>query len=266
MSMSYRFCIMFRSLVLILLMASCTGTVPISGRKQFTIITNQSLLSDSYNAYRDVVNSEVLSSDRMEVQRIREIGSRLVDAADRYLAQNGGTHLTDGFSWEFNLIESGTVNAFCMPGGKVAFYTGILPYCENDDGIATVMGHEISHAIAWHAAEQFSKQTLIETVLDLFTSLFSPSATVRTLVYVASDLTKLEYSRRHEAEADHMGLVFMAMAGYNPQEAPEFWERMSSLGGGDIGLLSTHPPSSKRVKNLRKWMPEALQYYKGAGD
>lgn len=246
--------------LIIAVMFSCSP-VPISGRKQFTIITNQSLLADSYSTYQDVLSESLISNDYAEVRRLRRIGGDIADAAERYLAQTGASHLTDGFQWEFNLIESDVPNAFCMPGGKVAFFTGILSYCENDDGMATIMGHEVAHAIAWHAAEQLSKQTIISTGLDLLGSLFSPSATVKELVYVASDLVKLEYSRRHEAEADHIGLVLMAMAGYDPQEAPRFWERMTALGDGAIGLLSSHPPSSKRVKNLQKLMPEAMKYY-----
>ena len=179
-------------------------------------------------------------------------------------------HHLDGYRWEFNLIESDVPNAWCMPGGKVAFYTGILPLCQDENGVAVVMGHEIAHAIAEHGSERMSNQLAIsmggialseatktkpEETQALYMAVFAVGAQYGAM---------LPYSRKHESEADHMGLLFMAMAGYDPRTAPAFWERMAASGGAaPPEFMSTHPSDETRIRQLNERMPEAMEYYEG---
>lgn len=175
-----------------------------------------------------------------------------------------------GFEWEFNLIEDPkTVNAWCMPGGKVAFYTGIMPICKDETGVAVVMGHEVAHAIANHGRERMSQQLLAQyglTTLGAFIGA-NPSAGQELLmqaVGAGTNLGMLRFSRDHESEADHIGLIFMTIAGYDPNEAPKFWERMTEMSGGQEPpeFISTHPSHSTRIADLKGWIPEAMSYKK----
>ena len=175
-----------------------------------------------------------------------------------------------GFAWEFNLIDDPKmVNAWCMPGGKVAFYTGIMPICKDEEGVAVVMGHEVAHAIANHGRERMSQQMIAQYGLGTLSALMgqNPGAGKELLmqaVGAGAGVGMLKFSREHESEADHMGLIFMAMAGYDPNAAPKFWERMSAQGGGQEPpeFISTHPSHSTRIKDLQKWIPEAMKHYK----
>lgn len=256
------------SLILGLYLTTSCTTNPITGRNQFDIISSSQLMTSSFQGYKETLSKSKLSTNQTQVQRIKKIGKRIQTAVEKYYADKNMSDKLAGFEWEFNLIEDPTVNAWCMPGGKVAFYTGILPICKSDEGIAVVMGHEIAHAVANHSGERASTGLIKEFGMGLAGAAVqnNPTTTNQIILQASGALTDLgilKFSRTHESESDHMGLIFMAMAGYNPKEAPKFWERMASAGGqAPPEFLSTHPSSSTRVKQLNNWMSEALQYYK----
>lgn len=255
------------ALAAVLLVAAC-ATVPITGRQQLSIIPAGQLQSMSYGQYQEVIDTSQLSRDAEATAMIKRVGARIQDAVERYMAEQGMSDHLDGYQWEFNLIESDQVNAWCMPGGKVAFYSGILPVCQDETGVAVVMGHEIAHAIAGHGGERMSQGLLTQLGgVALNEALASKPEQTRQLAMGAFALGSqygvlLPYSRTHESEADHMGLIFMAMAGYDPREAPVFWERMGALGGqAPPEFMSTHPSHETRTRKLNEAMPEALRYY-----
>jgi len=252
----------------LVLLAAC-ATVPLTGRKQLSLIPESQMMAMSYQQYDQVLDESKVSDDAEATAMIRRVGLRIQAAVERYFQQTGHLEHLDGYRWEFNLIESDQANAWCMPGGKVAFYTGILPICRDDTGVAVVMGHEIAHAVARHGGERMSQQLAVqmggmalseavknepETTQAIYLSVFAVGAQFGAL---------LPYSRTHESEADHLGLIFMAMAGYDPREAPKFWQRMGADGGGKPPeFMSTHPSDETRIRQLSEWMPEALGYYK----
>jgi predicted Zn-dependent protease len=255
-------------LLALLILAAC-ATVPLTGRKQLSIIPDGQLQALSYAQYDEVIQSSQLSDDREATAMIKRVGGRIQAAVERYMAEQGLSNQLDGYAWEFNLIESDQVNAWCMPGGKVAFYTGILPVCEDEDGVAVVMGHEVAHAIADHGGERMSQGMVTQLGgMALNEALASQPEQTRQLAMTAFALgaqfgAVLPYSRLHESEADHMGLIFMAMAGYDPRTAPAFWERMSALGGQKPPeFMSTHPSDETRIRELEEAMPEAMEYYR----
>jgi predicted Zn-dependent protease len=186
------------------------------------------------------------------------------------MAEKGASDQLAGFAWEFNLIQDDkTVNAWCMPGGKVAFYTAILPICKDETGVAVVMGHEVAHAIANHGRERMSQGLIQQFGLSTLGAAMGQNPTATKQIFLeavgmGANLGALKFSRKHESEADHIGLIFMSMAGYDPAQAPKFWERMTSLSGGQKPpeFMSTHPSDETRIKDLQGWMPEALGYYK----
>lgn len=259
----------FLTLITIVFFAACS-TVPITGRKQLHIIPNSEMLSMSFDGYKQVLKENKLSTNQQQTAMVKNVGSRIKTAVENYMRTNHLESELKGFDWEFNLLESTTVNAFCMPGGKVAFYTGIMPICQDEAGIAVVMGHEVAHAIANHGGERMS-QGLIQQLggVALAVALSEKPKETQQLALAAYGVGStvfgvLPYSRLHESEADKMGLVFMAMAGYDPHEAPRFWERMVSQSKGQTPpeFLSTHPSHETRIKDLNNYMPEALKYYK----
>ena len=203
-------------------------------------------------------------------QMVKKVGAKIAASVNKYLAENGFKDRLGEFNWEFNVVEEKTVNAWCMPGGKVVFYTGILPICKDENGVATVMGHEIAHAVAEHGGERMSQGLLVELGgIGLQAALQSEPALTQQLAMTAFGIGSqvgimLPFSRLHESEADHLGLIFMAMAGYNPNEAVEFWKRMAAQKGGSAPpeFLSTHPSDITRINDLKKLLPEAMQYYK----
>lgn len=219
--------------------------------------------------YKAVIAKGPLSNDAQKTQQIRTVGMKIQRAVEQYMANAGLSNELSGFDWEFNLIEDPkTVNAWCMPGGKVAFYTGILPICKDETGIAIVMGHEVAHAIANHGRERMSQQMVSQLGLSTFSALMgsNPTAGKQLLmqaVGAGSNIGMLKFSRQDESEADHLGIIFLAMAGYDPSQAPVFWERMSASGGAaPPEFLSTHPANETRIKDLKGWIPEAMKYYK----
>ena len=252
--------------IIILLFAGCS-TVPITGRKQLMLVSPEQIAAQSASAYRKVIKKGPLSHDSEKVAQVKHVGKNVSRAVEEYLRQNGHHNLISQFKWEFNLIENKMPNAWCMPGGKVLFYTGILPYTKDDAGIAVIMGHEIAHAVAGHGAERISQQLLMAGGAIAVSEVTEDSKN-RDIYLAAYGLGSelgaiLPYSRLHESEADKMGLIFMAMAGYNPNEAIDFWKRMAATKNGSFPeFVSTHPSDSTRINQLRNFMPQAMKYYK----
>jgi len=252
-----------------LLILACTK-VPLTNRSQLHMIPGSEMLAMSNQQYDEFLKDNKLSTNKQQTDMVKRVGKNIEMAVTKYLNDNGYSDLLDGYSWEFNLVESDQVNAWCMPGGKVVVYTGILPVTKNETGLAVVMGHEIAHAIARHGNERMSQELLRQMGgVALTVALQDNPEETRNLWLAAYGLgseigVMLPYSRLHESEADHLGLIFMAMAGYDPRQAPEFWERMAEMGGPKPPeFLSTHPSDETRINNLKKWMPEAMKYYEG---
>ncbi|MHC4366156.1 MAG: M48 family metallopeptidase [Planctomycetota bacterium] len=254
---------------LALLPAGCSE-VAISGRKQFTIVPSSTMNSMSFKSYREFLAANKLSANAEQTQMVKGVGARIQKAVEQYCVEYGIEDQLYGYEWEFNLVDDPSVNAWCMPGGKVVVYEGIMPIAQGETGLAVVMGHEIAHAFARHGAERMSQQLVVQmggialsTALEDYPeqtqNLFMQSYGIGTKVGVL-----LPYNRVHENEADHLGLVFMAMAGYNPQEAVSFWERMAAQkkGAGLPEFLSTHPSGETRIQNLKDLLPEAMTYYR----
>ena len=250
------------------------ATVPITGRSQLRLIGNDQVFPMSFDQYDQVKSESKVITGTEESQMIQRVGKRIQLAVEGYFAKEGKSEYLDGYEWEFNLIkEDETVNAWCMPGGKVVFYTGILPICEDEAGVAVVMGHEIAHAIANHGRERISQQAATQaglSGLQIFLGVKGTSAMTEQMIMqgagAVTTLGVLKFSREHESEADKLGLYFMAMAGYDPREAPAFWERMSAKGGGQSPpeFLSTHPSDKTRINDLNKNMKKAMEFYRAA--
>lgn len=246
------------------------ATVAVTGRKQLNLVSNEELIPMSAQQYQEVIKKGPLSTNAEETAMIKRVGVRIENAVEQYMSNAGRSAELASFQWEFNLIDDPkTVNAWCMPGGKVAFYTAILPICKDETGVAIVMGHEVAHAIANHGRERMSQQMAAELGLNVLSVALgqNPTASSQLLmqaVGAGTNIGMLKFSREHESEADHLGIIFMAMAGYDPNQAPVFWERMSTLGGGQQPpeFLSTHPSHETRINDLTGWIPEAMQYYK----
>lgn len=248
---------------------SCS-TVPVTGRSQLHLIPSSQIMAMSFSQYDEFLKANKISQDAQQTAKVKNVGKKIQSAVERYFKENNMSEHLKGYNWEFNLVESQDVNAWCMPGGKVVFYTGILPICKDENGIAVVMGHEIAHAVAEHGGERMS-QGLIAQLGGIGLSLALekyPEQTQNlwmTAYGIGAQLgVLLPFSRLHESEADHLGLIFMAMAGFEPNYAVEFWQRMASQKSNSAPpeFLSTHPSDQTRINNLKKLMPEALQYYK----
>ena len=252
---------------MLLLLLGC-ATVPITGRSQLSMIKTSELIPMSFQQYDEVLKANEISENNAQAALIKKVGIKIQKAVEAYLEKEEQSEVLNDFEWEFNLIEDKTVNAWCMPGGKVAFYTGILPVCQGEKGIAVVMGHEIAHAIANHGRERMSQGLITNGLLtSLSLATQNKSALTRDIllqsVGAGTQIGILKFSRKHESEADRMGLVFMAIAGYNPETAPGFWKRMAEMsdGSGAPEWVSTHPSNERRIEDLKKHLPEALEYY-----
>jgi len=254
----------------LLLIVGC-ATVPVTGRKSLSLLPESQLLSMSLQQYNDVLKKSKLSKDPEKVQMVKRVGERIARATEEFFREKGMASEINNYLWEFNLIQDDkTVNAWCMPGGKVAVYTGILPVTENETGLAVVMGHEIAHAIAKHGNERMSQGLLAQFgAVGLSTALSTHPGPTNQLFMIAYGLganvgVLLPYSRIQESEADRIGLVLMAKAGYDPREAIPFWQRMNKKGGARYPeFLSTHPAPETRIKQIESEIPEAMTYYKG---
>jgi len=260
---------LFTSLVCILFFCACS-TVPLTGRKQLSLVDDKTMQQQASLAYKDLLKDPKTKvvKGTSNAQMVQRVGKKIAQAVETYLQRNGYADQYQ-FSWEFNLIDDAQVNAWCMPGGKVAVYTGIIPVTQTEAGLATVMGHEIAHAIARHSAERASNVLAAQGIgvgVGLASSKQSQltQALIGQLYGVGSQVALLKYSRNQESEADRMGLTFMAMAGYNPNEATAFWQRMASKAGGQKPpeFLSTHPSDERRIADIQRLIPEAMQYYK----
>jgi len=238
-------------------------TVPVTERKQLLVMSEKRENEMGLSAWQDVMKSEKPSLNEKHNEIVRRVGQRIAAVANR-----------PDFKWEFNVIESDAQNAFCLPGGKVAVYTGLLPVCQDEGGLAVVMSHEVSHAIARHGGERMTYQTAQNlgksAVGMVLQNREEQQKQILLTAYGAASQygVILPYSRKHELEADHIGLLLMAKAGYDPSCAPGFWERFSALkaGGEPMELLSTHPSDQRRAAQLRELLPQAMQHYEAAAE
>jgi len=254
------------------LLTACgtTSTVPITGRQQTLMVSDGEVLSLASQQYQEFMKSAKLSTNATNSAMVKQVGQRLASAVTNYLNSNGLSAEVKNFSWEFNLVQDNQVNAWCMPGGKIVVYEGLLPVTQNEASLAIVLGHEIAHAVAKHSAEQLSTQMRQQQGLQIGTAIAgamgmgqNTQSIIQTVAALNFNFGNLKYSRNHESEADHMGLIFAAMAGYDPQVAVSFWQRMSSASTNQTAeFLSDHPSDATRIKQIQGWMPEALKYYK----
>ncbi|HEY7490443.1 MAG TPA: M48 family metallopeptidase [Candidatus Tectomicrobia bacterium] len=230
-------------------------TVPITGRQQLILLSPSEENRMGITAYDQVLKEEKLSRDPQLNAMVTRVGQRIAVVAER-----------PDYEWEFRVIEKDIANAFALPGGKVAVYTGILKYTQTDAGLAVVMGHEVAHALARHGGERISRSMIAQLGLAAVQIGLGTSdpAIVQGIGLAYGVGVELPFGRSQESEADHLGLILMAKAGYDPHEAIPFWERMASgqKGQAPPEFLSTHPSGTTRMAQLRQWMPEALQYYK----
>jgi len=251
------------------LLAACS-TVPLTGRSQLILIPDNQVMSLSFDQYDQFLKAHEVVKGTPEAQMVQRVGQRIQKAVEAYLYQNGQEGLLSGYKWEFNLVKDKQVNAFCMPGGKVVVYTGILPVTENESGLATVMGHEIGHAIARHGNERMSQGLVAQMGgIALGAALSSRPAETQQLFMAAYGLgaqvgVLLPYGRLQESEADRLGLIFMAMAGYDPHTAVGFWQRMADQKdrAAPPEFLSTHPSHATRVAEIKNYLPTAMAYYR----
>ena len=253
----------------ILVSCGTTRTVPITGRKQNLLVTDEQVLSLSNKEYTSFMQSATLSSDATNTAMVKRVGQRLASAVQTYLTNNGTTAEAQNFSWETNLVKNNEANAFCMPGGKIVVYEGLLPYTKDEPSLAIVLGHEIAHAVAKHSAEQMSKQIKNQYGTQILGSVLSAAGVGSTTTQLAQIIAQkglqfrsLKYSRDNETEADRMGLIFAAMAGYDPNVAVSFWQRMSQGSSNQSDMFSDHPSDAKRIAAIKAEMPEAMKYYK----
>lgn len=249
----------------------CTGCVtnPITGRSTIQFEDNSQINALSLQQYNQTISKADVIKGTADARMVQQVGERLAAAATKYYTSIGQGQLLANYHWEFNLLKDKQINAWCMPGGKVVVYSGILPYTKDADGLAVVLGHEISHALAGHGNEQMSREAMAQGLGQILGSAAGngqASKLISELYPTVGGVALLSFSRKQESEADEMGLMIMAMAGYNPQAAVPFWERMSQAGGANStpAFLSTHPSDAQRISNLKAWMPKAMQYYNAA--
>ena len=257
----------FKFLFFITLFIWGCSTVPITGRKQLNLVSDTRMLPMAFNQYNSFLKEHKLSDNTIKTKKLKDVGARISKAIDAYMRANNMADRADTYKWEFNLIEDKQVNAWAMPGGKVVFYTGIMPVAKDNDGIATVMGHEIAHAFARHGAERMSSGILQQAggiAVALGTENSKRSDIWNAAYGVSSQIGMLKFSRTQESEADKLGLVFMIMAGYNPDKAIAFWQRMSENAKGNKPpeFLSTHPSDETRIADLKAWLPQAKEIAK----
>ncbi|MBW8323195.1 MAG: M48 family metallopeptidase [Prolixibacteraceae bacterium] len=252
-----------------ILVQSCS-TVPLIGRKQVSLLPESNMVEMSLTSYSQFLQENKLSANKEQTDVVKRVGARMSVAVEKYLKENGFQDRVADFKWEFNLVENKEPNAWCMPGGKVVFYSGILPLTKNDAGVAVVMGHEIAHAVARHGNERMSQQMLVQfggVALSeaIKTKPEQTQAIFQTAYGLGSQLgVMLPYSRQHEYEGDKLGLIFMAIAGYDPKEAIGFWERMAANSSGKTPeFLSTHPVEANRIEAIKQFLPDAMKYYTG---
>lgn len=252
---------------MLLLLSGCSS-VALTGRKQLLLVPDSEVMSLSNSSFQDYMKTAKPSTNAVNTAMVVRVGKRIAAAVETYLRNNGMAAEVQNFAWEFHLVQDQEPNAFCMPGGKIVVNEGILPYTQTEEGLAIVLGHEVGHAVAKHSAERLSQQMVASYGGQILSGvLANKSAATQMLAQQVYGLgaqygVMLPYSRKNESEADHLGLVFAAMAGYNPQAAVSFWQRMASSGSQKVPeFMSTHPSDASRISNIQKLMPEALKYY-----
>ena len=258
----------FLGILLVIVFFTSCGSVPLTGRRQILLVSDSEILSASLTQYDAYMKTAVKSTDRTKSAMVERVGKNIAAATENYLKQNGMESEINNFRWEFNTIKDESVNAFCMPGGKIVVFEGLLPLVSTEDELAVVIGHEVAHAVAKHSNERMSQEVLAQvgaSVVDM--ALSQRTAVVKeigsTVFGLGAQLgVMLPYSRQHEYEADYLGLVFMTLAGYNPSSAMTFWKKMSALSGNSDGsdFLSTHPSDSKRIAEIQRRLPEMEKY------
>lgn len=252
----------------VIFISACT-TNAVTGRSQLSLVSESALQQEAVSQYRTFLsqNRVITDAGSRDAEMVKRVGNRIAAAITQYYSSQGKSSVLEGYNWEFNLVDNKDVNAWCMPGGKVVVYTGLFTVAQNEAQLAIVLGHEITHAVANHGQERISQAMLAQGLGvaggavfgnsqagNIFNNIYGPAATVGVL---------LPNSRKQELEADHYGLIFAAMAGYNPQEAIPFWTRMANAGGAKPPtFLSTHPADAQRIQKIKELMPEALKYYK----
>ena len=256
------------------LLASCAilsscSSVALTGRKQLMLVSDEQVMSLSEQSYTDYMKTATLSTDKKNTEMVVRVGKKIASAVETYLTSQGRQADISGFAWTFKLVKNAEANAFCLPGGKIVVNEGILPITQTEEGLAVVLGHEVAHAVAKHSAERLSQQMVMQyggQALDVILS--GKTTQTRQLAQTVYGLgaqygVMLPYSRSNENEADQIGLIFTALAGYNPQAAVSFWQRMSAQGTQKVPeFMSTHPSDATRVSNIQKLIPEAMKYYK----
>lgn len=266
----------FKITLLLLTIMSLTNcsTNPFTGKKTIALVGNNQLFPMSFQQYNQVLNESKILKNTTQSEMIKNVGNKIKIAAQRWLDANGYEGYTDDYQWEFNLIDDNTINAWAMPGGKIAFYTGILPIAEHERGVALIMGHEVAHALANHGQQRMSKGLASQLVgtagaVALSQSELSPEMQQGFMMAygIGSQLGIMAYSRKHETESDRIGIMLMAIAGYDPTDAYKLWERMAAASNGQQQpvFLSTHPSHDTRINNLKEWAPLAKEEAKKFG-
>ena len=257
----------------VLVSCGTTNTVPITGRQQSLMVSDGDILSLSTQQYQDFMKTAKLSTNATNTAMVKRVGQNLANAVTSYLTSAGLQNDLQYYTWQFNLVQDNQVNAWCMPGGLICVYEGILPVTQDEASLAIVLGHEIAHAVARHSAEQMSTQMKQQYGLQIGTAILgglgmgtNTSSLIGAIVANGFNFKNLSYSRDHESEADHMGLIFAAMAGYDPQTAVTFWQRMAASKTNTTSeFLSDHPSDETRIRQIQGWLPEAQKYFKKGG-
>ncbi len=265
--------VLFSVVAVILVGCGTAHTVPITGRTQKLMVEDGQVLGLASQQYQEFMKSAKLSTNAANTAMVKRVGQNLANAVTNYMNANGLASEIANFNWTFNLVQDKQVNAWCMPGGLIVVYEGILPVTQDESSLAIVLGHEIAHAVARHSAEQMSTQMKQQQMLQIGAGLAgalgvgtNTTSLIGAVVANGFNFKNLSYSRSHESEADHMGLIFAAMAGYDPQTAVNFWQRMAASSTNKTSeFLSDHPSDETRIRQIQGWMPEALKYYKKGG-